>query len=672
VVIVAIAIIAVVIWQLIPQEQVVSVFSNKQRRHKAAQAQFGIGRHYENLGETDKAVGAYRRVIRDYDDQIEVVAEALARLVELDQSIRSNMVVREVWVPADDVMGMPSHDGRYLTYVDWLSANLAVRDLTTGKTRHLTDEGTWMEPDQYANYSVWSSDDKKIAYAWFNKDVWELRLVGFDGFEPHVLYRNEEVKYLWPYEWTQDDRYILTWFRKEDSPSEIGLVSVADGSVRVLKSRLDSRIDPVKMSISPDGRYIVYDLLPRKDSSQRDIFLLTMDGSREIPLIEHSATDYGPVWTPDGKQIVFISDRLGNPAVWALEVVDGKPQGSPQLIEQNMNRMVPMGFTRNGSFYYAFQTYMGHFMGDVYITTLDPTTGKVLTPPKKIPQRFEGTNASPDWSPDGKYLAYVSVRGLASVERVGSCVLVIRSVETGKERELPLKRRGNIRWSPDGRSILVYDYEEVGGDLYLISAETGDITPVAQGKLGINIQDAELSLDRKQVFYLCQHRERSAYTKSIVVHNLETGEEKELSREDCLSLALSPDSQQLAFCSFHVLHLMPTMGGEPRQLLRLPPSERFPYGIGPAWTPDGRYIIVAKGRNLYQDDPEADTRQLFELWRIPVEGGEVQKLGFAMKEAHELSIHPDGRQIAFTRPGALRLFEVWAMENFLPKIKATK
>ena len=83
-------------------------------------------------------------------------------------------------------------------------------------------------------------------------------------------------------------------------------------------------------------------------------------------------------------------------------------------------------------------------MGDVYIATLDPATGKVLTPPEKIPQRFEGMNASPDWSPDGKYLVYMSVRGLATTESVSSYVLVIHSIETGEERELPMKRRSGI------------------------------------------------------------------------------------------------------------------------------------------------------------------------------------------------------------------------------------
>ena len=432
-----------------------AVEQHSQSRQTAAQAQFRIGRCHEKLGNMDEALEAYHRLIQDFDDQTEAVAEAKERLAALGHPVTPSMVVREVWVPADDSSGMPSSDGRYLTYADWNSANLGVRDLTTGKTRLLTDEGTWMEPDQWAYTSIWSPDELQIAYAWFNKDLWELRIVAFEGSEPRVLYRNEEVEYLEAHQWSRDGQHILAWFTMKDGSGEFGLVSVADGSLRVLKSRMPG-VDPVRMSISPDGRYIVYDLLPGEDSHQRDIFLLTMDESQEVSLIEHPTTDYGPVWTPDGNQIVFVSDRIGNPSLWALEVADGKPQGAPQLIQQNVDRMLPMGFTSDGSLYYGFETYWGSPLGDVYIATLDPATGTVQTPPEKIPQRFEGTNSFPDWSPDGKYLAYMSVRGLAFQESVRSHVIVIRSMETGEERELPMKRGRVICWSLDGRSLLVH------------------------------------------------------------------------------------------------------------------------------------------------------------------------------------------------------------------------
>ena len=60
-----------------------------------------------------------------------------------------------------------------------------------------------------------------------------------------------------------------------------------------------------------------------------------------------------------------------------------------------------MGFTRSGSLYYG----IGTGGRNVYVATLDPAKGGLLSPPTKAIQQFEGFNRAPAWSPDGKYLA---------------------------------------------------------------------------------------------------------------------------------------------------------------------------------------------------------------------------------------------------------------------------
>ena len=93
-------------------------------------------------------------------------------------------------------------------------------------------------------------------------------------------------------------------------------------------------------------------------------------------------------------------------------------------------------------------------------------------------------------------------------------------------------------------------------------------------------------------------------------------------------------------------------------LLRLQDIENFRGGgdgfPSLVWTPDGHYILFRKG---------TDDQPLEELWRIPVKGGKPQKL-LEMEDIKSISIHPDGRRIAFT----VRKWtdQVWALENFLP------
>jgi Tol biopolymer transport system component len=257
--------------------------------------------------------------------------------------------VRQVWDNGDST-GAPSPDGRYLSYVNWYTANLAVRDLETGTNRDLTDEGTWMGKSQFAYYSVWSPDGRRIAYTWANGDIFELRVVAREGGKPAVVYRNEELVWLRPHAWTQDGERILTLLRRKDRTNQIVLVSAADGSVQVVKT-LDWRY-PLIMSLSPDGRTIAYDLVADKEadiSATRDLYLLAADGSQESVLVRHPANDYGPVWTPDGKHVVFVSDRGGTASVWMIDVRENRPQGHARLVNPSIRRMFPMGFARGGA-----------------------------------------------------------------------------------------------------------------------------------------------------------------------------------------------------------------------------------------------------------------------------------------------------------------------------------
>ena len=581
------------------------------------------------------------------------------------------LTARRVWAGPDvNIMGTPSPDGRFLSYVDRSTGDLAVRDLLTGTNRRVTNKGPWSQSGEFAENSTISPDSKQIAYAWRNEEgFYELRLIGLDGTEPRVLYRNEEVDYVEPGDWSPDGKHILALFSRKDRLNQIVLVSVAEGSVRVLKT-LDWRY-PLRMSFSPDGRYIVYDFPPKEDSLERDIFLLATDGSREIRLVEHPANDLFPVWAPDGKRIVFASDRTGSLGVWVIQVSEGQLHAAPELVKRDLGqRSRVLGVTRKGSYYYG----VGPKWNDVYIAKLDPETGTVLAPPTKASKRFVGSNVDPAWSPDGQYFAYISHRGHSYA--LGSGIIVIRSLRTGEERELSPKLspkivRRDLSWSPDGRSILVMGYDKKGRQgCFRVDAKTGVPTPLVLSQPGEYVVAAVWSTHGKAIFYSRVH----ATVSQILVRNLETGQDTELYRTIApagigQSLALSPDGRSLAFrwadggTGSTALKVIPVEGGQARELLRVKKPDSIPYRRGLAWTPDGHHLLFGKPRQT--DSPQEQT---IELWRIPAEGGEPQRLGLAMENLRDVTVHPDGRRIAFSagKEGA----EVWVLENFLPKPEA--
>jgi Tol biopolymer transport system component len=112
---------------------------------------------------------------------------------------------------------------------------------------------------------------------------------------------------------------------------------------------------------------------------------------------------------------------------------------------------------------------------------------------------------------------------------------------------------------------------------------------------------------------------------------------------------------------------MPAAGGDARVLLRTEPNANVVDASSLEWTRDGRYLVVARLTEKAQNSHTDPT----ELWRVPVGGGEPQRIGPRMERIRFPSVHPDGRRIAFdSGTFRVRRLEVWALENFLPGLKA--
>jgi Tol biopolymer transport system component len=659
-----------------------TVVAEGKNKSLAAQAQLRIGLCYEKLGQKSvkQAQEAFQKVIDNFPGQTEAVKvaqEKLSIFLKAQSAIAKvdkEFNIRKVWAsPGTDVTGAPSPDGKYLSFVDWNTGDLAIHDLVTGKKRRLTDKGSWFESSEFALFSKWSPDGKKIVYNWFNKEeCFDLRIVELDNPKHRVLFPMEKMEYIHPFDWSPDGHSILAAVYQEQGGEKAGLISIEDGSFRVLKvnDREVLGLRPPVLTFSPDGKYLAFSFPPNEDTQNCDIFLMSIDGKHETPLISHPMNDLLLGWAPDGKWIFFISDRTGTRDAWIAGVDDGKLKQSPLMIKKEIGFIRPMGFTQNGSFYYGVDTQMT----DIYSIQVDSFSGKILSPPKKATLHYEGSNRYPAYSSDGKYLAYVSTRGPRPLSR---SVLCTRDVKTGKERELNPGLGGftSPRWSPDGRFISV-EVEDKNDDHYgicLVDAQTGDIDPIIQIEPEEVIFSHRWSKDGKTIFYTRSESEvkvQPHLRKShIYVHDVVSGQEKMLtgSPGDAKDIDISPDGQMLVLLNRDVkrtLRIIPASGGEPRDIY----SFEQPGGggsaiISPTWIAGGKYILFLQERTD-SDDPYTH----YELVRIPVEGGELQGLGLEMLEFRHFSVHPDGQQIVFHSRGAKIVWpEVWVMENFLPK-----
>jgi Tol biopolymer transport system component len=637
----------------------------------AAKALLRMAACYETLGQND-AKAVYERILRDFAGQTEAATEARARLASITGAApaagKTAMTVRQVWTGVGDANAI-SRDGRYLAYVGG-GVGLTVRDLVAGEERHLT------LPD--ADHFIFSPDGRSIAYRCkkcANGGHDQMRLIALDGSAARVLNVSYDGPVLFPIEWASDGKHLLAGATNQNGNRQLVFASVADGSVQVVMT-LEEWGSYGGVGLSPDGRYIAYAFTARKGATERDVFIRSTDGGREVPLVTQPSDDTNPLWTPDGG-VLFLSARAGSTGAWFLPIVDGKPQGSPELVKRDVGPIVPIGFTRNGSLYYKEWSAMA----DLYTATFDPASGTITGQPATVTPRLV-IQSGEVWSPNGQYLAYSSRR--ASVQgEVGARIIVIRSVQTGEEYELaPALRSFDLQdWSPDSRSLLVVGPDKDGRvGAYRVDALTGEVALLAMtAPIGSGYDTANWFANGKSIVF-GRSNNPGGGGRSIVERDLETGRETEWYRAPA-SLHLyyveaAADGRHLAFilrdpdvkAAGASLMIMAAAGETPRKLdLRLKGSDEVDSLLG--FTPDGRQVLF----NSF--DPGQKERG-YKYWRIAVDGGaDPQEIRLNLDRpiyTEQMSFHPDGRRIAFTGVSlhSSSKSAVWVLENFLPKTGA--
>ncbi len=162
---------------------------------------------------------------------------------------------------------------------------------------------------------------------------------------------------------------------------------------------------------SPDGTRIVfvYDQLQGTDGKLQ-IDVIDADGMNRKTLLPHKAFDEAPRWSPDGKQVAWVSTRDKNQDIWVCDAL-GK----------NLKRL-----------------------------TSDP-----------------GPDNGPTWSPDGKQLAFASGRS-------GNFEIFVMEADGSNQRNLTHHPKMDYWpvWSPDGKHIAFTSNRDGNYEIYVMDAGT--------------------------------------------------------------------------------------------------------------------------------------------------------------------------------------------------------
>ncbi len=584
--------------------------------------------------------------------RVAIAATALATvgLVAIVEAVRESrtarrgkdsVAMRVVWSgnSADD-SGSVSKDGRLLSFADWSTGNLAVRENATGQVRRITANGS-VQGEQVL-WSVLSPDGSQAAYDWLNRaGDYELRICSVDGSHVRTIFRMGGGDLFRVSDWSSTGLIAGTIDIGGLEPSTVLSVLTTDGKLRRLETEAAGTV-PGRSFFSPNGRMLLHE--HEQDSGNgSNVFAYDFETGRDVP-ITHEGENAALGWMPDDETVLFASDRSGAPAIWAQRVASQGPVGEPKLLAINSGWITPLGVTNNGTLYGG----LSEGMLNVYTMELDPITLAPLEPPRALLRHHTGTNWSPAWSPDGRFLLYQS--------RYGPAVsgLVLRS-QTGQERTFRPRLKDYRRPLWRGKSIVAAGSDGVRSGLFSIDPETGDSRLLLSQALTESSFAPSWSADGRTMFNRFDDLTRGVYRMDLarrtktVLYRPPRG-----ASVVPLNPVLSKDGARIAFFvrgypqGQKSLLVMNSRGGPASAVVTVWQDEDL--GPGLAWLPDSRRVLFTRVQASRST-----------LWVVAADGSGLRRLSSLVVGGKFLTIHPDGRHIAF-QAGEPRK-EIRAVEN---------
>jgi serine/threonine protein kinase len=265
--------------------------------------------------------------------------------------------------------------------------------------------------------------------------------------------------------WSPDSKEVIYTEENVQNPRDRAVRPRKVWSVNVatLERRVISMEDISQPQWSPNGYRLAYWTTTK--GGQRDIWTMPARGGASVRVTNDEATDWNPVWSPDGQHLYFASDRSGGMRLWrvAIDERSGQALGVPELVPTPSAYSQHISFSRDGKRLAFAQTVTRYA---IERRAFDPARGQVTGQPLPLVQNTKGAD-DPHLSPDGAVIVYSSVEG--NREEIYS----LKSDGTGQPQQLtsdPSKKR-SPRWSPDGRRIAFYCDRSGAWEIWTINAD---------------------------------------------------------------------------------------------------------------------------------------------------------------------------------------------------------
>jgi len=619
----------------------------------AQDAQYWIGQTYFRMGDLDKALSIFGKLIKDYPRSaiIPVTQLMIARVQQVKES-KKLQAKRNAALDMKVIID-PKTGAKY-TKIGALSGK---KDVVTYSKLKLSPNGKFLlheciviplkgeEPfdlvDTEAGRGVWSPDGKKVAF-YSGGAICVIPVSPETGRPIGPVKKILEGKYKFgaKVSWAPDSERIVFMKRDEKTQGDIWVLSLKDGTLKQITDDTEVEMNP---SWSPDGKTIAYN---RGDSEIRAI---SAEGGKWRKIAD---VKFGRKisWSPDGKWLLYrgyaerrkrhlirladeyefdidLPKEVGDFFSWSS---DGKKMLFYRPSYDYTNVLKVVSASGGPSFQLGRELKLSPYTqfwspdSKMIITggfTQKPVNSRVwIIPlagaeaiPLKLDVSFKGKLHSLSLSPDrerglfsversdGKEDLYVIPISLKEVRSTGPPVLVFSEWDCWHGLE-------NWSWSADGKKLAVVHKK----DIWIMSAEKG--RPVQITKTSESEILPEWSPVGEMIVYVVEV-ERGKMNLQVISAS---GGEPTKILDNCghWSHAWSPGGKEVVAESEGMILAIPIDGGKARKILDLK-EQGVEGGRGLCWLPDGKHLAF-----IGEKGGKEPTR----IFMVPAKGGKVTEL----------------------------------------------
>jgi eukaryotic-like serine/threonine-protein kinase len=384
-----------------------------------------------------------------------------------------------------------SPDGRMIAFIDagnGASPQVWVKDLTEGEPKQITSG------EDSADRPRWSPRNDQIVYtrrSLGTNSIWAVPPAG--GASHKVIEGGRNPNWSWDGAQLIFERGYDIWTANADGGDQRKVEGVPP------TDHLSADRMP---AFSPDGALIAF--FQKSKGPHGDYWVVPSASGQARRLTSDDSFGGAPAWTPDGRFIVFPSQRAGSLTLWKVPAVGGEPE--PILVGTGED--TDPEISRDGR-----RLIYTNTRNNFLLTLTDPATGR-----QQELHQSRSDVVDPSFSPKGDKIVFF---GLA--EGGGIHVYVVNADGTGLNQLTRGKGEQNVhpQWSADGSAIYFYQHKPTTS-FRKISLQDGSITELARGWEWSTHNHARVNPEGTRVIYTRLDKGQPAAT---MIRDVTTGGE---------------------------------------------------------------------------------------------------------------------------------------------------